>query len=156
MDIFQSIGQLGGWAWWVAGLLLLGLEILAPGSFFVWFGVAAILTGTVELLAHWSWQSQLLLFLGLSVALLLLGRRYFARPHADGGVSYLNERSAQLMGFTTVLTEPIVDGQGRIRIDDTTWRVTGPDLPVGSRVSVVAADGPVLKVARSSEPGAGR
>lgn len=151
MDIITLFGQLGGWGWWIAGLLLLGLEILAPGTFFIWFGIAAILTGTVELLTHWSWQSQLILFLVLSVVLVVVGRRYFSKPQAEEGVAHLNERSAQLLGFTTVLDEAIVDGKGRIRIADTTWRVTGPDLPVGSRVSVVAADGPVLKVARASE-----
>lgn len=150
MDIITLFGQLGGWGWWIAGLLLLGLEILAPGTFFIWFGIAAILTGTVELLTHWSWQSQLILFLVLSVVLVVVGRRYFSKPQSEEGVAHLNERSAQLLGFTTVLDEAIVDGKGRIRIDDTTWRVTGPDLPVGSRVSVVAADGPVLKVARAS------
>ncbi|MFO1185361.1 MAG: NfeD family protein [Bauldia sp.] len=148
MDIIGALfAQLGGWSWWVIGLLLLGLEILAPGSFFIWFGIAAILTGTVELFAHWSWQGQLLLFLVLSVVLVIGGRRYFAQPRPEEGAANINERSAQLLGVTSVLTEPIVDGRGRIRIDDTTWRVTGPDLPVGSRVSVVAADGPVLKVA---------
>jgi membrane protein implicated in regulation of membrane protease activity len=34
-----------------------------------------------------------------------------------------------------------------VRIDDTVWRVTGPDAPAGSRVKVVKADGARLTVA---------
>ena len=33
---------LGPWFWVVLGVLLLVLEILAPGTMFLWFGVAAL------------------------------------------------------------------------------------------------------------------
>ena len=33
------------------------------------------------------------------------------------------------------------------RIDDTIWRVAGPDAPAGSRVKIVQADGASLTVA---------
>jgi membrane protein implicated in regulation of membrane protease activity len=33
-----------------------------------------------------------------------------------------------------------------VRIADTTWQVTGPDLPAGSAVRVVGSDGIVLSV----------
>ena len=54
--------------------------------------------------------------------------------------------------------EPIVNGHGQVRVDDTNWRVTGPDLPSGTRVKVVAADGAVLKVEKAGikPAGAGR
>ena len=42
--------------------------------------------------------------------------------------------------------EPIVNGTGRIRAGDTTWRVTGPDAGSGRRVRVVSVDGPTLNV----------
>jgi membrane protein implicated in regulation of membrane protease activity len=44
------------------------------------------------------------------------------------------------------LERPIVDGIGTVRIDDTVWRVTGPDCPAGSRVRVAHADGANLSV----------
>jgi membrane protein implicated in regulation of membrane protease activity len=34
-----------------------------------------------------------------------------------------------------------------VRIDDTIWRVAGPDAPAGSRVKVVRVDGANLTVA---------
>jgi hypothetical protein len=45
-----------------------------------------------------------------------------------------------------MLAAPIVDGHGQVKIDDTNWRITGPDLPSGTRVKVIGADGAVLKV----------
>jgi membrane protein implicated in regulation of membrane protease activity len=44
------------------------------------------------------------------------------------------------------LEKPIVDGSGTIGIDDTVWRVTGPDAPAGSRVKVTRVDGVALHV----------
>lgn len=144
--ITDLIEQLGPWSWMVGGLLLLGLEILAPGTFFLWFGVAAIVVGTIALVFDWAWQVQVVLFLVLSLVLVVLGRRYFAGWAKAAPETLVNDRAARLVGSTYVLAEPIVDGHGRVRVDDTTWRVTGPDLPSGQRVRVIGADGSTLKV----------
>jgi membrane protein implicated in regulation of membrane protease activity len=45
-----------------------------------------------------------------------------------------------------VLADPIVEGRGRVRIDDTVWQVHGPDAPAGSRIVVTGADGSILRV----------
>ncbi|MBV8838763.1 MAG: NfeD family protein, partial [Alphaproteobacteria bacterium] len=44
------------------------------------------------------------------------------------------------------LEKPIVGGNGTVRIDDTIWRLAGPDAPGGSRVKVVRADAATLVV----------
>jgi membrane protein implicated in regulation of membrane protease activity len=143
------IVQLGPWAWVIAGLILLGVEIVAPGNVFVWFGVAALITGVVAWLTDFGWQADAVIFVVLAVVLAIAGRRYFARRTPAAG-PVLNQRAASLVGRQAVLAEPIVNGEGRIRIDDTTWRVNGPDLPSGTRVQIVGVDGPVLSVARGS------
>ena len=51
----------------------------------------------------------------------------------------LNRRGEQLVGRIATLTEPINDGRGRIKLGDTLWRVSGPDLPAGTQVRVKAA-----------------
>ena len=66
----------------------------------------------------------------------------------QGDEPLLNERAERLVGKSYVLAEPIVDGKGRIKIDDANWRITGPDLPSGTRIRVVGHDGAVLTVAR--------
>ncbi len=59
---------------------------------------------------------------------------------------FLNQRSASLVGRTATLHEPIREGRGRIRLDDTLWQVMGPDLPVGTQVKVVSSNGRDLRV----------
>ena len=45
------------------------------------------------------------------------------------------------MGRASVLLQPIVNGQGKIRHEDTIWDVDQPEFPKNSRVKVVAVDG---------------
>lgn len=144
--IGDLVENLGGWAWWILGLILLGLEILLPGAFFLWFGIAAIAVGISALFFDWGWQLQAIVFVVLALVLVVIGRRYFARRRVEGPDSGLNERAAQLVGSSYLLHEPILDGSGRVRIGDSNWRVIGPDCPSGTRVRVVAADGAILRV----------
>jgi membrane protein implicated in regulation of membrane protease activity len=146
--IVDFIRDLGAWAWWVGGALLLAIEIIAPGNIFVWFGIAAILTGAVALVAHVAWQLQLVLFAVLSLILAIIGRRWFGRASASEE-PLLNERATRLVGQSYVLGEPIIGGNGRVRIGDTMWRVTGPDVPSGTRVTIVGHDGAVLRAAKA-------
>ncbi|MDH5411364.1 MAG: NfeD family protein, partial [Alphaproteobacteria bacterium] len=57
------------WHWWIMGILLLGIEIVAPVEFFLWLGISAGVTGGIVLIApDIGWQWQLVLFGMLSVA----------------------------------------------------------------------------------------
>ncbi len=141
----RLIEMLGGWTWWLLGLVLLAIEVFAPGFFFIWFGIAAILIGISALLFDWPWQLQVLGFAVLSVIAALAGRR-FSKSHVESDDPNLNLRGARLSGRTFVLAEPIVEGRGRVRIDDTVWQVYGPDAPAGTRIVVRGADGSILKV----------
>jgi membrane protein implicated in regulation of membrane protease activity len=125
---------------------LLALEIAAPGAFFLWFGLAAIAVGVLSLFVAVPWQAQLLIFVVLATLVVLIGRRYFSRAGDDQVSTGLNQRGQRLVGTIVVLSEPIVDGKGRVRIDDTTWRVIGPNMVSGTRVRVVHADGALLTV----------
>ena len=144
--ILEAVRQLGPWSWWIFGLLLLGVEVLAPGAFFLWFGIAALIVGGLALLVVMSWQAQAILFVALALILVILGRRFYSREQRAGDQPHLNQRAARFVGSVYPLAEPIQNGHGRIRIDDTTWSVTGPDLPAGTRVRVTGFDGAVLKV----------
>jgi membrane protein implicated in regulation of membrane protease activity len=141
------VESLGPWTWVVAGLILLGLEVLLPGTFFLWFGVSAIIVGIVALIFPTiPWQGELIAFVVLAIVLVIIGRRYYGGGLGRIRPSGLNERALNLVGRETIIGEPIVDGRGRIRVDDTVWRIIGPDMPSGSRVKVVGADGSVLRV----------
>ena len=149
--IMQWLTELGPWNWMVLGAVLLTLEIVAPGAYLLWRGIAAILTGTLSLQlwesAFWVWQVQVLVFLALSIASVLVGRRFFSsRGQDDTDQPLLNQRERQLVGRTATLEEAIANGYGRVRLGDTLWRVAGPDLPAGTRVRVVSAESGELKV----------
>lgn len=141
--------NLGPWSWWIIGIVLLAAELVAPGVFLIWIGAAAIVIGVLSLLlwdaAFWSWQLQFVLFALLAGAFVLAGRRFYGR-HETSDQPYLNRRGESLVGRTATLHEPIREGRGRIRLDDTWWPVMGPDLPAGTRVTVISADGRDLKV----------
>jgi membrane protein implicated in regulation of membrane protease activity len=144
--VIELVQDLGPWTWMIVGVALLALEIAAPGAFFLWFGLAAIAVGVLSLFVAVPWQAQLLIFVVLATLVVLIGRRYFSRAGDDQVSTGLNQRGQRLVGTIVVLSEPIVDGKGRVRIVDTTWRVIGPNMPSGTRVRVVHADGALLTV----------
>ena len=144
--MIDLIETLGGWSWWVLGLILLGIEVLVPGFFFLWFGVAAILIGISALLIDWPWQMQVVGFVVLSAITALIGRRFAGNVDAETADPLLNLRAGRLEGRTFILAEPIVEGRGRVQVDDSVWQVTGPDAPAGTRIKVTGADGATLTV----------
>ena len=138
---------LGSWNWLIFGLILMALELLAPGIFLFWLGLAALLVGLLSFVLQPSWQLQLLLFAVFAAAAVPLWRRLARRDNgASSSNPFLNKRADALVGRVFTLEKPIIDGSGTVRIDDTIWRVAGPDTPAGSRVRIVRADGASLTV----------
>jgi inner membrane protein len=112
----------------------------------LWLGLAALAVGLLSFAIDWSWQVQLVAFAVLSLALVPVWRRYAPRVEKPSDSPLLNRRAESHIGRVFVLENPIIDGVGRVRIDDTIWRVTGPDSAAGSRVRIVRAEGPNLFV----------
>lgn len=137
------VEELGPWNWTVFGVILLTLEILAPGVFLLWIGIAALIVGAISLalwdVAFWTWHVQMLLFLALSLIAAYLGKRIMASRSEQSDQPLLNRRSDQLIGRIATLSDPIENGRGRVKLGDTMWRVAGPDLPAGAKVRVVKA-----------------
>ncbi|MEO1018613.1 MAG: NfeD family protein [Pseudomonadota bacterium] len=135
------------WHWWILGVLLVVIEVFAPGFVFFWLGLGAVATGLVLLVTGpFDWQFQLLVFAGFAVlsvlAWLLVGRRWLG----EGKPTELNRRANQLEGHVFVLSDPIENGRGRVKVGDGSWVVTGDDLPAGSKVRVVGSEGNTLRV----------
>jgi len=144
----EMFTTLGTWNWLIFGVVLMALELMAPGVFLFWLGLAALLVGLVSFAFTPSWQVQILMFAVFAAAAVPLWRR-LSRSNTAVSVSnpFLNKRADALVGRVFTLEKPIVDGAGTVRIDDTVWRVAGPDAPAGSRVRIVQADGASLTVA---------
>jgi inner membrane protein len=144
----QFMAVLGQWLWFVVAGVLLVLELSAPGVFFIWLAIAAAATGLLDIVFDFGWQGELLWFAALSLVSILAGRPLLKRRHVlDSDRPNLNQRMFDYVGKSYVLKEAIVNGRGKVRIDDTLWDVLGPDLPAGSQVLVTGVDGLRLTVA---------
>ena len=135
------------WFWWGLALALLAAEALAPGAFMLWLGFAAAGTALIAMMVPMPVAAQWMLFAVLALLSVLLGSHLRKRhPVRETDQPLLNRRGAQLVGQVHLLESAIVDGRGRIKIGDAFWTAHGPDLPAGTRVRVVAADGGALRV----------
>ena len=143
----EFLEQAEFWHWWVVAIVFIVIETLAPGTLFLWMGIAAGLVGLgVLIFPDMVWEFQLLLFALFSVVSGFGWRAYQRRHPTKTDRPALNRRGEQYVGRTFTLTEAIVNGQGKIYVDDSTWKVVGEDLPTGAKVVVTGADGTVLKV----------
>lgn len=135
--------------WWILALLLIAGELLLPGYFLLWIGVAAALMGVLLWVAPTlSLLTQAILFGLLAFAACFAYARWL-RPKLERrapGSARLNRRAEQMIGQRYELIEAIVNGRGKARVGDGQWLVSGPDLPLGSTVEVIAVDGTTLKV----------
>jgi hypothetical protein len=150
--ITNWIAEAGPWHWLLLAIVLIILEALTPFAFFLWLGVAAGLVGlALALFSELGWQAQLVLFAVFSVLSLFLGRRYLKRYPIATDEPTLNRRGHQYIGRVFTLEQPIVNGIGKLRVDDTTWKIGGRDCAEGTKVRVADVDGVVLLVTRADE-----
>lgn len=138
---------LGHWHWWILAAALIILEVFAPGAFFLWLGIAAASVGGIVFLApDMDWEYQVLLFSLLAVVSIIIWRKFFRSSPQDTDQPNLNRRGHQYVGRVFTLDEPVTDGIGKVRVDDSTWKVHGEDCPVGTQVEVTGVDGTILQV----------
>jgi len=134
------------WHWFALGVFLVVLEMLMPGVAMLWVGVAALVTGVLVWLIPMAWQGQVLIFGVLGVIAVVASRRYLRLKPVHSQDPLLNNRYERLVGHVVTLETPIIDGQGRIPVDDGSFLVTGADLPAGSKVRITGVRGAVLTV----------
>ncbi len=138
------------WHWWILAGMLLILELSSPIFFFLWLGFSAAAVGFLLLVfPHITVEVQLVLFGLLSVVAVLAWRKYREARPPGSDQPLLNQRGQQYTGRVFTLGDPIINGVGKVQVDDSTWRVKGPDLPEGTRVRVVGVDGTVFIVEKA-------
>ncbi len=141
----QLLAGLEFWHWLVLGVALAIVEVFAAGAFFLWLGISAGIVGVVLwLVPGLDWEYQLLLFAILSVASVVIARRYLTMHPLESDEPNLNLRGHQYVGRTFTLEEPVINGQGKIRVDDSTWKIRCDDCDAGTKVVINGVDGVVL------------
>ena len=140
------------WMWVVVGIGLITVELVIPAAFFLGLGAAALILSIIVLIfPGLSPAAQLLLLSVLSLVSIVVARKFIRnRPH-ESEQPLLNRRGHQYVGRQFTLDEPIVNGQGKIRVDDSTWKINGSDCQAGTVVKVTGVEGVVLQVQRSED-----
>lgn len=134
--------------WWVVALVLIAAEVVVPGFFLLWIGIAAAVMGVVTwLLPGMGILLQAVVFGVLSFATCFAYWRWLRKPRRhDHANAHLNRRGEQHLGKRYVLETAIDGGRGKARVGDTLWLVEGPDLPAGASVEVLSVHGTTLRV----------
>ena len=135
------------WYWAVFGAVLGVIEIAVPAMVCIWLAAAAL--GVAAIAWRYpglAWEYQSLIFAALAIASVAFGRTAFARTRLLESNKRLNRRAESYVGRMFTLDGAIVDGRGRLKVDDTVWLVSGPDLPAGTHVRVIGAESTVLQI----------
>lgn len=146
-------GPLSSELWLIIGAAVAAAELVVPGVFLLWIGLAAIATaGVVRLwpMPDHGMSGQLLVFALASLVSVAAGwmlwRRRTTGPETGPSADDLGNRARFLIGRTGVVEDAIYAGSGRVHIGDGSWPATGPDLPAGAAVRITDVHGTTLVV----------
>ncbi len=146
----EWIGNIIFWHWLILAVGLIILEILLPGAYFLWIGVsAAVVGGAMFIFPDLPFLIQILFFAVLSLITALIYKTNRRNNPVVTDVPTLNRRGEHYIGRTFTLTEPIVNGTGKIKVDDSIWKISGENMQAGAEVRVVSVESTTLVVESS-------
>ncbi len=139
--------NLAYWHWWVFAVVLIIFELLTPGAFFLWLSVAASIVGLILLIIpDIGWELQLILFSLISVLAIAIANIWFKRNPIKSSKPSLNQREDDLIGKVFEVEQAIINGSGRVKVGESTWKANGPNSKRGTLVRVIRVDGAELFV----------
>ncbi len=146
--IMDWISQIEFWHWFIAAIILITLEmVVLPAVFFLWMGIASGVVGLLlMLIPGMPFMAQIIIFAIFSVVSLVIHKRYLKNNPPTTDEPTLNRRGEQYVGRTFTLEYAIENGVGKIKVDDSTWKVMGEDMGKGRKVKVTGIDGTVFNV----------
>lgn len=134
------------WFWLSLGLILGVAEMVAPGFFLMWLGLAALIVGILDYFLPITLAYQVAMFATLSVITVFAGKKFLQENPIESDDANLNDRGARMTGEIVIVVEPITNGHGRVKVGDSVWTARGMDADIGASVRVIGADGAVLLV----------
>jgi membrane protein implicated in regulation of membrane protease activity len=140
------------WYWIVAGLCLIGLELIVPSFTIIWFGLGALVVGCLKFLfPTFPAAGQVALWTVASISFTLMWFKYL-KPQGDRTHAGLSKEG--IVGETGIIIRGTQDSYGRgvvkfrisvLGADE--WGCYSEDiLNVGDSVRVVDIEGQILKV----------
>ena len=134
------------WIWLIIGLVLVTAEMVVPGVYLIWLGMAALITAGLAFALPVDIAVQVLTFGMLSIAGAYAARNWLRDNPIVGADPMMNRRAQRLVGEVVTVTHAIEDGSGRVHQGDSDWIARGPDAPVGARMRITGCEGSALLV----------
>ncbi|MEK7834094.1 MAG: NfeD family protein [Acidobacteriota bacterium] len=143
--------------WLILAAIFIGLEVMTPGFFLLWFGVGALAAGLLALVGVTSIAAQIIVFLVISVALLVASRTIFEKflPLSSTGQD-LKTNIETMIGQVGTVVEPSRGAlhEAAVKVYGSTWTafpIEGEKpLTEGETVAVERIEGNSIYVRRSS------
>ncbi|HHD81825.1 MAG TPA: NfeD family protein [Campylobacterales bacterium] len=139
------------WHWIAFGLFLVTSEIFIGTFMMLGLGVAAMLVGVTDNLFKTSLETELLLWIILSILSLVLWFKYLKNPQTED-----SGQSNYTLDTLGVVTKEIThNGRGQVQFDtpvlgNTNWFATSKeDISEGSRVAIVEVKGQLIEVKKA-------
>jgi inner membrane protein len=143
----EWLDQIEFWHWLIAAVVMIIIEMILPAAYFLWMGISAFVVGLlIYAIPSMPVLIQVIIFGVLSVVCLILYKRHKKSNPNVNDQPNLNRRGEQYVGRSFTLEEAIVNGVGKIKVDDSTWKVKGTDMPAGMKVRVMSVEGTVFNV----------
>ena len=136
------------WLWLIAAAVLGIAELVVPGVYLIWIGLAALVTGVATLLLPLPVVAQFILFTLAAFTAVYAGRRYLLSNPIVSDDPKLNDRGARMIGMIVTAVEPVDSAHGRVKVGDSVWSARGADAAIGERLRVTGSDGSMLFVER--------
>lgn len=146
----EIFGQIEFWHWLAFGGVIATLEMLVPGVWMLWFGLAAGLTGAVVFVfPAMAFPFQVLVFALFAVVAIVTAVSMLRRHPIHSDKPALNDRAAAMAGQVFTLDSAIQDGVGHLTVGDSVWRIEGEDYMKGTKIRVVGIKGATLQVEKA-------
>ena len=144
------------WHWVVLGLVLIGIEILSGTFIIIWFGVAALVVGTLRYFYPFAFSWQLLVWSILSLLLTFIYWKWF---HKHEKPLPIGQSEGEYAGIKGTIVEVLSNGRYKAYFDlpvlgDREWIVEAEgdeELVIGDTIYVSHVYGQIIKVKKGEK-----
>ncbi len=145
--LFESVAT----NWLILGLALSVLELIVPGTYLIWFGLAGFSMSVLTYFLPMALATQIIWFAVFSGIFALIGwysyRYIFKKIRTPEQYINLNDSAQQYVGRIVTVAEDAVDNQTKVKVGDTYWLAyTEKPLKKGETAKVTAVKDSLILV----------